>query len=219
MEVHVVVTANDLDEKTVNIVEQKVVAEQTQDTNTVQFTEQLKEVEISQISHLVFSEINQDKNSSNKIVVCTGWKIGDKYYGDRPDDGKYINPFTGEELTKGEPILEPDNSKVSLVQDEISNGTVLGTGNEKHHASYSYRVTNKDAVPADLTLTLTIANGTLTESTKHQVLGVGADQQFELQGTAKYPSATTLTATLTRNVNGSDVVISTLTADLTEGLD
>lgn len=116
MEVHVVITEKDLDEKTVNIVEQKVVAKQTEDTNTVQFTKQLKEVDASTISHFVVSEINQDKNPSNKIVALTGWKIFGQWYGDSPDNSNYIDPFTGEVIIKGEYTPPAPESSRSIIR-------------------------------------------------------------------------------------------------------
>lgn len=116
---------------------------------------------------------------------------------------------------------QPDNSKISLFVGDGSAPTVLGEGNETHHAGYAYRVVSADSVPADLTLTLEIKEGTLTESVKHQVLEATTNydaKSFYLDGTAKYPFATTLTATLTRKVNGVDVVIDTDTRELAEGL-
>lgn len=140
----------------------------------------------------------------------------------------YLDPQTNtlykastKEVDSGEMSNQPDNSKISLFVGDGSAPTVLGEGNETHHAGYAYRVTNFDSVPADLTLTLEIKEGTLTESVKHQILEGNTyynATSFALEGTAKYPFATTLTATLTRKVNGVDVVIDTHTQELAEGL-
>lgn len=56
-----------------------------------------QEVELFNIStldgsvvSLVFREI---KNKSNRLAVCTGFKFGDKFYLDRPDDGDFVDAF------------------------------------------------------------------------------------------------------------------------------
>lgn len=136
----------------------------------------------------------------------------------------YLDPQTNtlykaseNESTSGGNSNQPDNSKVKLVIEDALNPAVLGEGNEKYHAGYAYAVVNNDSVPADLTLRVEIKDGTVTNSVEHQVLEAGGSFRFD--GTAKYPSATTLTATLTRSVNGVDVVIDTHTQELAEGLD
>lgn len=104
MATKICITVDNLDKDTVQVVEGKVVAKQTEDTNTIQFTGNGITVDTSQISELVFREIDQNKNSSNKLMLCTGLKVGDEWYGDRPDRGSYLNPFTNETIEDNTPV-------------------------------------------------------------------------------------------------------------------
>lgn len=92
------------DKDTVQVVDGKVVAKQIEDTNTIQFTGNGITVDTSQISELVFRQIDQNKNPSNRIMLCTGVKVGDEWYGDRPDRGSYLNPFTNETIEDNTPV-------------------------------------------------------------------------------------------------------------------
>lgn len=78
MSVHICVTVEDLDKQTVKVEDEKVVSP-LEDTNTVTFTG--KEVTVGdfllqsgEVVKLVFREIDQSANKSNRIAVCTGFQ-------------------------------------------------------------------------------------------------------------------------------------------------
>lgn len=86
-------------------------------SSNVIFTDKEATVPTNQVSNLVFRQLQ----NSNKIMVCTGIEVGGKWYGDRPDNGEYINPFTGETLYEGEKPLE----KVQFLYKEGWNGNTI----------------------------------------------------------------------------------------------
>ena len=72
-------------------------------------------VPISAIQQLIFRETE----NCNYPMVCTGILVDNVWYGDRPDEGKFTNPFTGQVITVGNPtpelILQEDWSGLKLI--------------------------------------------------------------------------------------------------------
>lgn len=62
------------------------------------FTEKEATVPISSIEQLLFRQLD----NANQIMACTGILVGDTWYGDRPDDGAYTDPFNNRVLIRGE---------------------------------------------------------------------------------------------------------------------
>lgn len=72
-------------------------------------------VPINSIQQLIFRETE----NCNYPMVCTGILVDNVWYGDRPDEGKFTNPFTGQVITVGNPtpelILQEDWSGLKLI--------------------------------------------------------------------------------------------------------
>lgn len=72
--------------------------------SNVLFTDKELTVPPSQIQLLLFRQLA----NSNNVMVCTGFQYGNEWYGDRPDNGAYRNPFTNTVEYVGEkPVLKP----------------------------------------------------------------------------------------------------------------
>lgn len=64
------------------------------------FTDKEVTVPANQITNLLFRGLE----SSNRSMVCTGVELGGQWYGDRPDDGAYIDALDGMKIKYfGEP--------------------------------------------------------------------------------------------------------------------
>lgn len=119
-----VIVEADLDNQTVNVSDDHKVGSM--------FLLSSQEVTVSknQIENLIF---RKSKNS-NFPMFCTGYQVGADWYGDRPDDGIWLNPFennqkykrTGEtdvRYTPDTPQPEPSEDKPNrLVVKETSSG-------------------------------------------------------------------------------------------------
>lgn len=65
-------------------------------SSKLQFTSHVRVVEAGAISHFVFRKA---LNSSQQ-AICTGFKVGDDWYGDRPDVGNYKDLFSDATLNR-----------------------------------------------------------------------------------------------------------------------
>lgn len=107
-----VIVEADLDNQTVNVSDDHKVG------SMFLLTSQEVTIPVDQIQNLIF---RKSKNS-NYPMFCTGYRSGDDWYGDRPDDGVWLNPFennqkyqrTGEtdvRYTPDTPQPEPSEDK------------------------------------------------------------------------------------------------------------
>lgn len=72
--------------------------------SVLQFTNRELQVPPAQIQQLLFRELL----NSNRIMVCTGFQYGNEWYGDRPDDGVFKNPFDNKNVWIDEkPKIQP----------------------------------------------------------------------------------------------------------------
>lgn len=71
--------------------------EQSKLNAVVHFMNRELTVPASQIQLLLFRELT----NSNHLMVCTGFQYRNEWYGDRPDDGEYINAFDNLKLYRG----------------------------------------------------------------------------------------------------------------------
>ena len=78
-----VIVEADLDNQTVNVSDDHKVG------SMFLLTSQEVTIPANQIQNLIF---RKSKNS-NYPMFCTGYQVGDDWYGDRPDDGVWLNPF------------------------------------------------------------------------------------------------------------------------------
>lgn len=78
-----VIVEADLDKQTVNISDENKVG------SMFLLTPQEVTIPANQIQNLIF---RKSKNS-NYPMFCTGFQYNQEWYGDRPDDGVWINPF------------------------------------------------------------------------------------------------------------------------------
>ena len=91
-----VIVEADLDKQTVNISDENKVG------SMFLLTPQEVTIPANQIQNLIF---RKSKNS-NYPMFCTGFQYNQEWYGDRPDDGIWINPF--ENMQKYERTNEKD---------------------------------------------------------------------------------------------------------------
>lgn len=122
------------------------------------FSDKYKVFPVADITEVCIRE----PTNANTLSVITGVKVAGKWYGDRPDDGKYINPFTGEELTKGTPIPEFSWDKVSATIEVRSNSS--DSGYPPFTSAYNIRFSNGNTqmAQAEIIATVTSGNGTIT---------------------------------------------------------
>lgn len=76
-------------------------------------------VEANNISKFIFRETV----NCNYLILCTGFLIGNTWYGDRPDDGQFTNPFTSK-------VMERKNGEVSEYIPEIKSKFVVEETNQ-----------------------------------------------------------------------------------------
>lgn len=81
------------------------------------FTDKEATVPSNSIEQFLFRELD----NSNSIMACTGILVGGTWYGDRPDDGVYTNPFTSQVITRGNPPPE----KVAFLMKETWQGNQI----------------------------------------------------------------------------------------------
>lgn len=80
----------DVDNKTTEVKDNKIVSK-------LILTDREAIVPVSAISHLIFRETD----NCDYPMLCTGILVNGVWYGDRPDDGQFTNPFTGQVVTVG----------------------------------------------------------------------------------------------------------------------
>lgn len=122
-----VIVEADLDKQTVNISDENKVG------SMFLLTSQAVTIPTNQIKDLIFRK----SQNSNYPMFCTGYKIGDDWYGDRPGDGVWINPFennqkyqrTGETNVHYTPTTPPpeesEGKRTRLIVKETNNGVQL----------------------------------------------------------------------------------------------
>lgn len=54
----------------------------------------------------------------NYLMLCTGFLVGNTWYGDRPDDGNFTDPFTGK-------VMQRSNGEVSEYVPEVKSQFVI----------------------------------------------------------------------------------------------
>lgn len=90
-----VVQEIDIDERTLTVSESNPKKLQS----VFLLTDKEATVPLNQIQQLIFRQTE----NCNYPMVCTGLQVGGKWYGDRPDNGEYINPFTNQVVQVGQP--------------------------------------------------------------------------------------------------------------------
>ena len=85
-----VIVEADLDNQTVNVSDDHKVG------SMFLLTSQAITIQPTSLRNLIF---RKSKNS-NYPMFCTGYQVGDDWYGDRPDDGIWINPFENNQKYK-----------------------------------------------------------------------------------------------------------------------
>ena len=118
-----VIVEADLDKQTVNISDENKVG------SMFLLTPQEVTIPANQIQNLIF---RKSKNS-NYPMFCTGYQVGNDWYGDRPDDGVWINPFenmhkyqrTGETDVRYTPEPSEDKPNRLIVKETYSGVQVI----------------------------------------------------------------------------------------------
>ena len=122
-----VIVEADLDKQTVNISDENKVG------SMFLLTSQAVTIPTNQIKDLIFRK----SQNSNYPMFCTGYKIGDDWYGDRPGDGVWINPLennqkyqrTGETNVRYTPTTPPpeksEGKRTRFIVKETNNGVQL----------------------------------------------------------------------------------------------
>lgn len=122
-----VIVEADLDKQTVNISDENKVG------SMFLLTSQAVTIPTNQIKDLIF----RNSKNSNYPMFCTGYKIGDDWYGDRPGDGVWINPLennqkyqrTGETNVRYTPTTPPpeesEGKRTRFIVKETNNGVQL----------------------------------------------------------------------------------------------
>ncbi len=118
-----VIVEADLDKQTVNISDENKVG------SMFLLTPQEVTIPANQIQNLIF---RKSKNS-NYPMFCTGFQYNQEWYGDRPDDGVWINPFenmqkyqrTGETDVRYTPDTSEDKPNRLIVKETYSGVQVI----------------------------------------------------------------------------------------------
>lgn len=89
-----VIIENDLDNRTVVVNGDKKVR------STFMMTSEELTVPTSQLSQLIFRKAD----NSNALMFCTGYEKDGEWYGDRPSDGVWTNPFDGKDYERNDGV-------------------------------------------------------------------------------------------------------------------
>lgn len=95
----IIVQGGDLDDNTIKIIDGQTKPKDVR-ANVV-----FGEAEVQVQANIIQSFLFRRLENGNRLMVCTGFQYNDQWYGDRPDNGGYLNPFSGEiELIGGKAI-------------------------------------------------------------------------------------------------------------------
>lgn len=86
-------------------------------SSRVIFTDKEVTVNMSQAESILFRQLVNVNEDSTVKMVATGVLVGGKWYGDRPDEGVYIDPFNNmKEITVGNPAPVEHRSIIRVTE-------------------------------------------------------------------------------------------------------
>lgn len=205
MEEKTCVTAEDLDKQSITIKNNKLIAIGSgEDTNTIQFTDNVIvfDTTVNGIQ-FVFREIDQSKNPSNKLMLCTGIKFKGKWVGDSPKNENSTDPFNVPAEPEGLPsnntmilVFSSDYFKPELTMGEsVSTTYTLTSQNGDENSFYPFSLDNQfDTTYFNVEVSTDSSDIEGLEFTNNKIVG-------SIKGVAE----ATITVTITPTQPASDV--------------